>query len=87
MIFPEPQVGSDLLHHHSVNIHIATLRHPGDVARFPLLAHVRWSEPGRARQLCPGISDVDFLRDLDRVVDLDAEVANRALDLGVAKRS
>ena len=44
------------------------------------------SEPGRARQLCPGISDVDFLRDLDRVVDLDAEVANRALDLGVAKQ-
>jgi hypothetical protein len=27
---------------------------------------------GRARQLCPGTSDVDFLDDLKRVVDLDA---------------
>ena len=43
-------------------------------------------ELGRARQLCPGISDVDFLSDLDRVVDLDAEIADGALDLGVAKQ-
>jgi hypothetical protein len=35
---------------------------------------------GRARQLCPGTSDVDFLRDLKRVVDLNAEVAYGALD-------
>jgi len=44
------------------------------------------SRPGRARQLCPGISDVNFLRDLDRIVDLDAEIADSALDLGVAKQ-
>ena len=30
---------------------------------------------GRVRQLCPGNSDVDFLGDLKRVVDLNAEVA------------
>jgi hypothetical protein len=30
---------------------------------------------GRARQLCRGNSDVDFLGDLKRVVDLNAEVA------------
>jgi hypothetical protein len=35
---------------------------------------------GRARQLCPGISDVDFLRDFQRVIDLDTEVANGAFD-------
>jgi len=33
------------------------------------------------RQLWPGRSDVNFLRDLDRVVDVDAEVADRALIL------
>jgi hypothetical protein len=40
---------------------------------------------GRARRLCPGISDVNFLCDLKRVVYLHAEVPNSALDLGVAK--
>ncbi len=40
---------------------------------------------GRARQLCPGTSDVDFLRNLNGVVDLDAKVANGALYLGVAQ--
>jgi hypothetical protein len=34
-------------------------------------------EIGRARQLCPGTSDIDF-GDLKRVVDLDVEVAYRA---------
>jgi hypothetical protein len=42
-----------------------------------------WS--GRAWQLCPGTSDVDFLRNLNGVVNLDAKVANGALDLGVAQ--
>ena len=28
-------------------------------------------------------SDVDFLRDLDRIIDLDAEIPHRALDLRV----
>jgi hypothetical protein len=45
------------------------------------------SDRGRAeRQLYPGNSDVDFLRDLDRVINLDTEVANGALDLGVAEK-
>ena len=40
-----------------------------------------------ARQLCPGISDVDFLSNLDRVVDLDPEIADgsRPLLLSVAR--
>ena len=44
-------------------------------------------EPGRARQLCPGISDVDFFSNLDRVVDLNAEITDGTLDLGVTERS
>jgi hypothetical protein len=51
------------------------------------MARLNRSELGRARQLCPGISDVNFLSDLDRVVDLDAEIADGALDLGVTERS
>jgi len=41
---------------------------------------------GGARQLCPGISDVDFLCNLNGVVNLDAKVAHRALDLRVAEQ-
>lgn len=41
---------------------------------------------GRARQLTPGRSDVDFLCNLYGVVYFDTEVANGALDLGVAKK-
>jgi hypothetical protein len=35
---------------------------------------------GRARQLCPGNSDVDLLGDVKCVVDLNAEVAYGAFD-------
>jgi hypothetical protein len=60
-------------------------------ANFPSRDRLRTGEfwrlltMGRARQLCPGISDFNFLRDLKRVVYLHAEVPNSALDLGVAK--
>jgi hypothetical protein len=40
---------------------------------------------GRARQLYPGTSDVDFLGDLKRVIDLNAEVAYSAFDPRVAE--
>jgi GNAT superfamily N-acetyltransferase len=39
--------------------------------------------PGRAAALCPCTSDVNLLRDFDCVIDLDAEVANGALNLRV----
>ena len=39
--------------------------------------------PGRARQLCPGSSDVDFLRDVECIVDLHTEISYCAFDLGV----
>jgi hypothetical protein len=40
---------------------------------------------GRARHLCPGTSDLDFLGDLDGVVDLDAKISNGALDFRMAQ--
>ena len=47
------------------------------------------AESAADRVCCQGYrvrrSDVDLLRDLDRIVDLDAEVAHRTLDLGVAE--
>ena len=43
-------------------------------------------ELGRARQLCPGTSDVDFLCNLKGVIDLNAQVSHRALDLRVAEQ-
>jgi hypothetical protein len=41
-----------------------------------------WAERG---QLCPVTSDVDFLRTLKGVIDLNAQVSNCALDLRVAE--
>jgi hypothetical protein len=40
---------------------------------------------GRACPLCPGISDIHLLGDRQGIVDLDAEVADRALDLRVTE--
>jgi len=42
---------------------------------------------GRAYPLCPGISDISLFRYRERVVDLDAEVADGAFDLRVTERS
>jgi hypothetical protein len=40
---------------------------------------------GRARQLCPSISDLDFLRHLNSIVNLDAKISNRAFDFRMAQ--
>ena len=40
---------------------------------------------GRAFQLCPGILHVYLLRNGKRVVHINAEISDGALDLGVAK--
>ena len=42
---------------------------------------------GRAGPLCPGRSDIDFLGDLEGVVDFDAKITHRAFDLGMAEQS
>jgi hypothetical protein len=51
-----------------------------------IVTHLVGSRSGRAGQLCPGSSDVDFLRNFDGVIYLDTEVANGALDLGVSEK-
>jgi hypothetical protein len=50
-----------------------------------MIANFTVSGPGRAQQLCPGTSDLDFLRDLNGVVNLDAKISNGAFDLCVAQ--
>jgi hypothetical protein len=42
---------------------------------------------GRACPLCPGISDINLFRYREGVIDLDTEITDRALDLGVPERS
>jgi len=42
---------------------------------------------GQRTTALPGISDIDFLGNLDGIVNLDAEVADGALNLGVAEQS
>jgi len=41
---------------------------------------------GQSTAALPANSDVDFLRDLDCIIDLDAEVTNRAFNLCVPKQ-
>jgi hypothetical protein len=36
-------------------------------------------QAGRAWQLCPGTSDLDFLGDLNGIINLDAKISHRAL--------
>ena len=41
---------------------------------------------GRADMLCPGISDVNLFRYCQGVIDLDAEIPDRAFDLGMPEQ-
>ena len=41
---------------------------------------------GRACRLCPGNSDIDLFCYREGVINLDTEIAYRALDLGVAEQ-
>jgi hypothetical protein len=43
-------------------------------------------ETGRACPLCPGISDINLFRYCQRVIDLDAEIPDRAFDLGMPEQ-
>jgi hypothetical protein len=45
----------------------------------------RW-RAGRACPLCPGISDVNLFRYFQGVIDLDAEISDRAFDFGVTEQ-
>lgn len=41
---------------------------------------------GRACPLCPGDSDIHLFGNSERVINLDAKIADRAFDLGVAEQ-
>src|SRR5215813_6310539 len=51
-----------------------------------LLAQTGDRKMGRACPLCPGISDVNLFRYCQGIVHFDAEISDRAFDLGVAKQ-
>ena len=55
-----------------------------DYNRIGVRSSSFWAPPGSETEKT---ADADFLGDLDGVVNLDAEVANGALDLGVPERS
>jgi hypothetical protein len=52
----------------------------------PLIARLGLQRLRRVCPLCPSISDLDLLSNCESMVDLDPEVANRALDLGMPKQ-
>jgi hypothetical protein len=47
----------------------------------PELAQIGHLKVGRACPLCPGISDINLFRYCQSVIDLDAQILDRALDL------
>jgi hypothetical protein len=54
---------------------------------IPKLAQTGGWKTGRACPLCPGISDVNLFRYCQRIIDLDAEISDRAFDLGMPEQS
>jgi hypothetical protein len=52
----------------------------------PELAQTGGQRAGRACPLCPGISDINLFRYCQGVIDLDAEIPDRAFDLGMPKQ-
>ena len=50
------------------------------------MARTRSQQAGRACPLCPGSSDVNLLRYRERVIDLNAQISDGALDLCVAEQ-
>jgi hypothetical protein len=48
-----------------------------------LLAQTAGWRTGRACPLCPGVSDINLFRYCQGVIDLDAELSDRAFDLGM----
>jgi hypothetical protein len=58
---------------------------------FPRFKHRIWpsstiQRAGRGRLLCPGISDVNFLGNLDGIVNFNTEIPHGALNFGVAEQ-
>jgi hypothetical protein len=45
----------------------------------------RRSEGGQSMSALPGYSDINLFRYRERVIDFDAEISDRAFDLGMPK--
>ena len=56
------------------------------VAKTPRASHFDGSWMGRARPLCPDISDVNFLWNLDGIVNLDTKIAHGAVNFAMSKQ-
>jgi hypothetical protein len=82
----DPRVAGDLLGAGPTAHRLLRRRRAAQSPRLPLLARNGRRLGGRACLLCPGASDVDLLSDGQSVVDLDAEIAHGALDLGVPQQ-
>ena len=52
----------------------------------PLIGTTGGWRVGRACPLCPGISDINLFRYCEGVIDLDAEISDRAFDLGMPEQ-
>src|SRR5439155_26841953 len=52
----------------------------------PNLAQTGGWNQGRACPLCPGTSDINLFCYCQSIIHFDAEISNRAFDLGVAKQ-
>jgi hypothetical protein len=51
------------------------------------MAHSGGCRSGTGCPLCPGTSDLDLFRYRKGIIDLDAEISDRTLDLGVTEQS
>ena len=63
--------------------HIKT---PGPASLCLMLAQTGRLKVGRACPLCPGISDINLFRYCQGVIDLDAEIPDRAFDFRVPEQ-
>jgi hypothetical protein len=50
------------------------------------VAQIGCERAGRARPLCPGISDINLFRYCQRVIDLNAKIPDRAFDLCMSEQ-
>jgi hypothetical protein len=51
-----------------------------------MLAQTGGQRAGRACPLCPGISDINLFRYCQSVIDLNAEISDRAFDFGMPEQ-
>jgi hypothetical protein len=68
------------------NVRLAAIGPPSPGAfKYLPAARLRHKMAGRACLLCPSTSDFDLLGYGESIVNLNTEVAHRALDLGVSQ--